>query len=238
MEIGSSSPSTDLMRAFAQPILVACLVSAGLAMVVDWFLDSPSGSFKLLATSVGLLIGAGEWVAFLSSWVSGTTGDGDLGLMPWAFGISWMIGGALDFIGRRITQRHPKNHTNQSIRSARFWLNLSTTLAALTGISALFADNCLGRCRTEALADMTRVCQRADFLHADVLGIGSSAAVVVALAVLVCFLRLAAPIAARASQPLGTAMAAAVPVLSMITLLAYIPNPASLLVGGILESLS
>ena len=34
-------------------------------------------------------------VAFLSSWVSGTTGDGDLGLMPWAFGISWMIGGAL-----------------------------------------------------------------------------------------------------------------------------------------------
>ena len=125
-------------------------------MVVDWFLDSPSGSFKLLATSVGLLIGAGEWVAFLSSWVSGTTGDGDLGLMPWAFGIGWMIGGALDFIGRRITQRHPKNHTNQSIRSARFWLNLSTTLAALTGISALFADNCLGRCRIEALADMTR----------------------------------------------------------------------------------
>lgn len=238
VEIGSSSPSTDLMRAFAQPILVACLVSAGLAMVVDWFLDSPSGSFKLLATSVGLLIGAGEWVAFLSSWVSGTTGDGDLGLMPWAFGIGWMIGGALDFIGRRITQRHPKNHTNQSIRSARFWLNLSTTLAALTGISALFADNCLGRCRAEALADMTRVCQRADFLHADVLGIGSSAAVVVALAVLVCFLRLAAPIAARASQPLGAAMAAAVPVLGVITLLAYTPNPASLLVGGILESLS
>ena len=64
VEIGSSSPSTDLMRAFAQPILVACLVSAGLAMVVDWFLNSPSGSFKLLATSAGLLIGAGEWVAF------------------------------------------------------------------------------------------------------------------------------------------------------------------------------
>ena len=238
VEIGSSSPPTDLMRAFAQPILVACLVSAGLAMVVDWFLDSPSGSFKLLATLAGLLIGAGEWVAFLSSWVSGTTGDGDLGLMPWAFGIGWMIGGALDFISRRITQRHPKNHTNQSIRSARFWLNLSTTLAALTGISALFADNCLGRCRTEALADMTRVCQRADFLHADVLGIGSSAAVVVALAVLVCFLRLAAPIAARASQPLGAAMAAAVPVLGVIILLAYTPNPASLLVGGILGGAS
>ena len=48
------------MRVFAQPILVACLVSAGLVMVVDWFLDSPSGSFKLLATSAGLLIGAGE----------------------------------------------------------------------------------------------------------------------------------------------------------------------------------
>ena len=52
-------------------------------------------------------------------------------------------------------------------RSARFWLNLSTTLAALTGISALFADNCLGRCRTEVLADMTRVYQRANFLHAN-----------------------------------------------------------------------
>ena len=29
-------------------------------MVVDWFLDSSSGSFKLLATSAGLLIEAGE----------------------------------------------------------------------------------------------------------------------------------------------------------------------------------
>ena len=49
---------------------------------------------------------------------------------------------------------------------------------------------------------------------------------------------LAAPIAARASQPLGAAMAAAVPVLGVITLLAYTPNPASLLVGGILGGAS
>ena len=234
-QIGAPSPSTDLMWAFAQPILVACLISAGLATVLDWFLDSPDGS---QAVPVGLLIGAGEWVAFLSSRVSGTTDSGDLGLMPWAFGISWMIGATLDFIGKRITQRHPENRTSQGIRSAKVWLNLSATLAALTGISALFADNCLGRCRTEALADMTRVCQRADFLHADVLGIGSSAAVVVTLAVLAYFLRLAAPTAARASQPLGAVMAVAVPVLGVITLLAYIPNPVSLLVGAILGGAS
>lgn len=233
-QIGALSTSTDLIWAFARPILVACLVSAGLATVLDWFLDSPDGSFGLPAISVGLLIGAGEWVAFLSSRVSGTTGGGDLGLMPWSFGISWMIGETLDFIGKRITERYPKNRTSQGIRSAKVWLNLSATLAALTGVSALFADNCLGQCRTEALADMTRVCQRADFLHVDVLGIGSSAPAVVALAVLVCFLRLAAPTAARASQPLGAVMAVAVPVLGVITLLAYIPNPVSLLVGAIL----
>ena len=234
-QIGKPSSSVDLVWAFAQPILVACLVSAGLATVLDWFLDSPDGS---LAPLVGLLIGAGEWVAFVSSRTGGGTGNGDLGLMPWAFGISWMIGAVLAFIGKRITERYPENRTSRGIRSAKFWLNLPTALAVLTGISALFADNCLGQCRTEALADMTRVCQRADFLHADILGIGSSAAVVVTLAVLVYFLRLAAPTAARASQPLGAVMAVAVPVLGVITLLAYIPNPVSLLVGAILGGTS
>lgn len=233
-QIGKPSSSVDLVWAFAQPILVACLVSAGLALVVDWFLDSPDGG---LAGLVGLLIGAGEWVAFLSSRISGMTDDGDLGLMPWSFGISWMIGAALAFIGKQITERHPENRTSQGIRSAKVWLNLSATLAALTGISALFADNCLGRCHTEVLG-MTRVCQRADFLHVDVLGIGSSAPAVVVLAVLVCFLRIAAPTAARASQPLGAVMAVAVPVLGVITLLAYIPNPVSLLVGAILGGAS
>ena len=85
---------------------------------------------------------------------------------------------------------------------------------------------------------MTRVCQRVDFLHIDFLGIGSLAATIVALAVLVYFLRLAAPTAARASQPLGAVMAVAVPVLGVITLLAYIPNPVSLLVGAILGGAS
>ena len=234
-QIGKPSSSVDLVWAFAQPILVACLISAGLATVLDWFLDSPDGSSAVL---VGLLIGAGEWVAFVSSRTGGGTGSGDLGLMPWAFGISWMIGAVLAFIGKRITERYPENRTSRGIRSAKFWLNLSTTLATLTGISALFAGNCLSQCRTERLADVTRVCQRADFLHIDFLGIGSSAATIVALAVLVYFLRLAAPTAARASQPLGAVMAVAVPVLGVITLLAYIPNPVSLLVGAILGGAS
>lgn len=214
-----------------QPILIACLVSAAMAMTVDWFLDDPGGDLRALCATIGVLIGASKWVAFMSAGPH-QINDGKLAVMPWSLAIGWMLGGVLAFASRRIVAEYSMNPTSEAITRAAPWRLIPATLGGLTGVSALFFGNCHGDCGP-ALIGALQVAERASFLHINFLGIGGSVTAVVFLAALVCILHLAAPSLARVSPRLGVAAVTAEVVLGIVVFFAYTPNVVSVFVGWI-----
>jgi hypothetical protein len=222
------------MWSHTQPVLIACLVSVAVAMTVDWFLDNPGGSLRVLSATIGLFVGASGWVDFISGGLYHSDNRG-LTVMPWSFAIGWIAGSVLMTAHHRLTAAHAENRASRAIRRSAGWRIVPTAAGALTGISVLFFGYCYDYC-SAVRAEAWQTVERVRFLHIDFLGVGNSPTVILVLAAITCYLYVAAPTLARVSRPLGVTAAITGPVLGIIVLLAYSPNLVTLLAGSIAGS--
>ncbi|MDR1512444.1 MAG: protein kinase, partial [Propionibacteriaceae bacterium] len=216
------------------PILVICLVTVAVALVVDWFLDNPGGGLRRLCATAGLCVGAAAWVEYGSIGM-GQRGTDKLEVMPWAFGASWVIGSVLSFALDRAWASHDQNSASRRVERAWFWRLVPTALGAVAGVSAMFFGRCYGDCG-EVAWEAGRLARHADFLHFDPLGVGGSAGVVFALAVVACALSVAAPTLARLSRGAGIVAAVAGPALGLLVFFSYRLDAISLVVGAIMRA--
>lgn len=223
---GPTSPA-ELVGA-ALPLLGMYLVPVGLAIALDWVLNDPAGPLRALGTATGLaigLVGMAGWYFNIGETMGAvlpTTSD--LMVLPWGIGIGWIVGGALQFGLNLLTGTADRTVTVRGIRRVRAWLWPVMALATLSGLTLLFVGRCIGGCGA-ANGIWGATYPLSQWLHVDLLGIGSDPTVLGRVLVVGLGLFLASPQLTSRNPVLGAASAIVGGMTGLLAFLAYPPSP-------------